>query len=401
MRWVTRILVLLVVAALATMIALAMQEQPQPVELVTATTGSVRVTIDEEARTRVRERYVISVPLDGAMERITLDVGDSVQAGDVIAKLHPTQAPLLDPRKRAEAEAALKVAESRVELARKEHGEALVRRDFYKGELERLTKPGNDFSESEIERARMEASAWSRQEEAASFRITVASYELELSRASLQRFVDASTDDASDAITIRAPISGHVLRSFQKSEAVVSAGTLLLEVADTSKLEIVAEVLTSQATTIAMGAKADVVGWGGATLSAQVREIEASAFTKLSALGVEEQRVNVLLDFTSPEHEWQRLGDGYRLEVRILSAEARDTTLVPISTLFRRGAGERAAWSCFVIGPESRLLEREVEIGLRNQFQAQVLSGLRAGEQVVAYPAQSLSPGTLVSGVGE
>ena len=340
--------------------------------------GALRVTVDEEGETRVRDRFVVSAPVSGRVLRIELEPGDAVQRGKtVIATFRPGDPTLLDARARAEAEAAVKAAQAA--HARARSAAALAR-----SELERHQKLAQeaivsreilDLKENEARTAALAAAG--------------AEHELAIARA---RLLSTGTG-GSEPIEIRSPIAGVVLKRLRESEAVVPAGERLLELGDPGKLEIVADFLSSDAVRIGAGDPVVIERWGGERdLSGRVRRVEPSGFMKISALGVEEQRVNVIIDLADPLEAWKRLGDGYRVEVRVIVWQTENALKVPTSALFRR----QEQWATFVIeGGRAQL--RMVEVGERNGLEAEVRSGLRAGETVIVHPADSLADGGRVA----
>ena len=340
--------------------------------------GALRVTVDEEGETRVRDRFVVSAPVSGRVLRIELEPGDAVQRGKtVIATFRPGDPTLLDARARAEAEAAVKAAQAA--HARARSAAALAR-----SELERHQKLAQeaivsreilDLKENEARTAALAAAG--------------AEHELAIARA---RLLSTGTG-GSEPIEIRSPIDGVVLKRLRESEAVVPAGERLLELGDPGKLEIVADFLSSDAVRIGAGDPVVIERWGGERdLSGRVRRVEPSGFMKISALGVEEQRVNVIIDLADPLEAWKRLGDGYRVEVRVIVWQTENALKVPTSALFRR----QEQWATFVIeGGRAQL--RMVEVGERNGLEAEVRSGLRAGETVIVHPADSLADGGRVA----
>jgi HlyD family secretion protein len=360
-----------------------------PVELAEVTRGALRVTVDEEGETRVRERFVVAAPTSGRLLRIALDEGDSVGAGDVVARIVPSP---LDPRDQAAAQARLEAAQAQKQaaVARRSLAEAALaqaRRDAERADL--LRKAGTISAEAH-EQARLSLTRAREEGRAAGFAVDAAEHEVQAARAALLASRapgpragsggEPCSDGSGPCVDVRAPVPGEVLRVLEESERIVLAGTPLLELGDPGDLEIVVDVLSADAVRIQPGAEMVVEDWGGdAPLRARVRLVEPSGFTKVSALGVDEQRVNVIGDFVDPPG---RLGDGFRVEARVVVWEGADVVRVPGSALFRRGD----AWNVFVVDG-GRARRREVEVGQRGTFEAEVRGGLEAGERVVLHPS--------------
>ncbi|MEJ2007199.1 MAG: efflux RND transporter periplasmic adaptor subunit [Acidobacteriota bacterium] len=384
-----RRLVVASVAALAVLALIVFALVPSPLEVETARVvrGPLRVTIDQEGETRARDRFVISSPVDGRLLRVKFDDGDAVRQNQVVARIDPLP---LNQREREEvyarveaAEAALRQAKARAERAREEREQA--RRD--RARAEPLAKEGV-ISAQALDLAR-NADATSAQElEAALYNVQVAASELKIARAGLVSF-NADPGKPGTLIELRSPVSGRVLRVLEKSERVVDAGTAILTLGEPDKIEIVADVLSTDAVKIQPGAPVLLVGWGGGhPLRARVRLVEPYGFTKVSALGVEEQRVNVISDFVGPPG---RLGDGYRVECEITVWAGDNVLKAPMSSVFRRGQG----WSTFVI-ENGRARLRDVVIGHRNETEVEILKGLQEGERVILHPSNQISDGVRV-----
>jgi HlyD family secretion protein len=357
------------------------------VELGAVGRGPLRVTIDEEGQTRVRHRYVMTAPFAGELERIGLEEGDSVEVGSVVARLLPLP---LDARGRQEARARVKAAEARTREVNAEVDRAAAAL----AQARRARARSDSLAARELvsreEREMAELAETSRAEEleSARFRARAASFEVEEARAAL---LAGGADGASPGSTveIRSPIGGRILRVLEESERTGPAGMPLVEIGDVSDLEIVVDVLSSDAVKIRPGARMLLDEWGGShPLEATVRRVEPSGFTEVSALGVEEQRVNVIADLAGPAAP---LGDRYRVEARIVVWESDDVLKIPASALFRLGAG----WAVF-IAESGRARLREVEVGHRSEVEAEVLGGVRAGERVLLYPSDRISDGVRV-----
>jgi HlyD family secretion protein len=379
-----------VMVGIVGLLALAMRPRPLPVESARITRGPMRVTLDEEGRTQVKRRYQVSAPLAGKLLRIELKAGDHVDEGTVLARLVPADAPLLDPRTRAEQQARLHATEAAVSQANANVARAKVAAASARDDLSRkqqLSK-GAAISAHELVLAETEAASRDQDMASAEFGAKVADHQLAESRAALERGKSGRMDE----FEIVAPAAGRVLRVSRESEGVVTAGTQLIEVGDPNALEVSAELLTVEAVRVRPGMTAFVDHWGGKeALAARVRSVDPSGFTKVSALGVEEQRVRVILDLTAPPAEWRALGDNYRVEVHIVAWQADSVLRIPAAALFRRDD----AWAAFLI-EDGRARSRALTIGEQAPDVAELKSGAKEGDQVVLRPGESLRDGTRV-----
>jgi HlyD family secretion protein len=391
MKRILNTIVSIIVAA-AVIAVLMMWLRPTPTRIDTAKTarGSMRVTVDGEGKTRVRDRYVVGAPVAGRLRRIILRRGDAVERGQVIAQIDPLPLAPLDPRQRAEAIGRVNAAEdARREIDRivdrNKASYEQARRDLARSEI--LARSG-DISRQEYETAQTAVTTSLREYESARSRAESAAHEVEVARAALLAANQSQTPPAA-AVKVRAPTGGRVLSVLEESERVVVAGAPLVELSNPSKLEVVIELLSTDAVRVTPGALVLIEEWGGpGALEARVRLIEPSAFTKISALGIEEQRVNVVADLTAPS---TALGDGYRIEGRIVVWQADDVLKVPVSALFRRGE----SWSLFVVENGEASLH-EVEIGQRAPFEAEIQSGLEEGAEVILHPSNQIGDGARV-----
>jgi HlyD family secretion protein len=382
---------------IAAALFLTTRPRPVPVDFAQVTRGPLAETLDHEGRTRVHERYVVSAPLAGRVLRIELRPGDRVVANQtVVATFAPVAASLLDARTRAEAQSRVSAAEAVLEQAKAQREQVQVQARHAADERDRATnleKIGLVTTEAR-QAAEAEANARQRALDAADAAVRAAAHEAEGARAMLVEPGSRTADGAGRGATLslRSPIDGVVLERHRESEAVVMQGEPLVTVGDTSAIEVIADYLSSDAVKIRPGMHALVDQWGGSQpLDAVVERVEPSGFLKVSALGVEEQRVWVVLRFKQPADARQALGDGYRVEARVVVWEATDVVRVPISALFRRGGG----WA--VLEDEAGVArERALKIGHRDGTFAEVLSGLASGERVVTYPPDGVADGTLV-----
>ncbi len=382
-------LVVLVLAALALW---AFSPSPVPADFAEVTRGSLQVTVSDEGRTRVRDRFVVSAPLPGRMRRIQLDPGDPVIAGKtVLAQFEPSAPTLIDVRTRAELEARVKAAQSALGGARAERERVRAEVEFAEAELKRAQRLVEEkvIAPRELEAVQRQAAVADRSLQSAEFAVTTAEHELEMARASLIQ----SRGGGTKPIPLLSPIDGVVLRIVQESETVVPTGQPLLEVGDVDDLEIVSDLLSSAAVHVRPGQHALIEQWGGdQPLKGRVRLVEPSGFTKISALGVEEQRVNVIIDFVDPPEKLPNIGDGYRVEVRIIVSSRENVLKVPTSSLFRH-EGE---WAVYVV-ENDRASRRIVQLGERNSLEAEVTGGLSGGERIIVYPSDAVSDGVEVT----
>ncbi len=376
------------------LLAIGLWPKAVPADLAAVERGALRVTIDEEGETRVHDRFVIASPVAGRLLRVDLEPGDRVErASTVLATLKPGAPTPLDARARAEAEARVRAARAALGQARAQQESALAALSLARSEHGRSQELARERIVSAELLEQSQATLRTREEaaRAAQYATARAEHELEMAKASLLQA--SGGDDAGEPMTILSPIDGVVLKRLRWSEAVVPAGEPLLELGDPENLEIVSDMLSTDAVRIHDGDPVLVEQWGGdEVLSGKVRRVEPSGFTKISALGVEEQRVNVVIDLEDPAGAWKRLGDGYRVEVRVVVWEGQDVVKLPTGSLFRHQQG----WAAFAVeGGRARL--REIEIGRRNGLEAQVLAGLEPGQQVVVHPSDTLQDGSRVT----
>jgi HlyD family secretion protein len=420
--------------ALALAVAWAFAPRPVEVELAPVTQGPFETTIDEDGKTRLADRYVVSAPLAGKLARITLKEGDVVAAGAPLAVLSSVLPAMLDERTRRELRARVDAAQDNVSRATSRTARAQVALDQAQNEVrrsEQLAQQGF-IAPIKVETDRLATLGAQREVEGAAAERRMAGHELEQARAALGAVQPSGagtvgTNNAG-AFTVRAPSPGRVLRVLQGSEGAVALGTPLIEVGDTKRMEVVTELLTTDALAAKAGSRVIIERWGGpAVLAGRVRSIEPAAFTKVSALGVEEQRVRVLIDITSPQAEWQALGDGYRVSVRIVTLSEANAVQVPVSAVFplpggavqagvaaapgasgadvgaagtaRETPGRASASTQFAVfvADGGRARQTVVELGARNGTSAWIRSGIATGQQVIAYPPATVRDGLRVA----
>lgn len=380
-------------AVVAAGLVIGFMPRAVPVDVVEARRGPLAVTVEEEGKTRVMERYRVSAPVTGYVRRIGLDAGDAVKAGQVLAVIEPARAVALDPRTRAQAQAQASAARAALAAAVENARAAAAAAQLAQQERVRAESlRQSDFvSEQALDAARTAETRARAAQEAAQHAVRVARFDLVTAQAAVAS-TDRLKNGAADVVQVHAPADAHVLRLLQESEGAVAAGQPLLEIGDPESLEVEVEVLSTHAVRIAPGSRVILDRWGGEqAVEGRVRVVEPSGFTKVSALGVEEQRVRVIVDFASSRDAWARLGDGYRVDARFVLWEGEDVLQLPTSALFRSGAG----WAAFVIdGRRARM--KPVEIGQRAGLDTQILSGLAAGDRVVAHPDETVRDGTRV-----
>jgi HlyD family secretion protein len=380
----------IVAASVATVLAL--RPQAVPVDVATVTRGPLVVAIEEDGMTRVKDRFVVSAPVTGSLSRLGLEPGDAVKEGDPLAEIAPALSPLLDERTRAEAEARLGAALSALGQARSQVARAGVAKELADQDLARSRKlyamgslPAQGLEQAEFA-ARMRAEEVS----SAEFAGKVATEEVRVARVTLGRDGAGTAHDRH--VDVLSPVSGRVLRVQQKSAGVVQASTPLVEVGDPAALEVVVDLLTTDAVHVSPGTAVVIRGWGGDhPIPGRVSRVEPSAFTRPSALGVDEQRVNVVIALTEPHERWEALGDGYRVEARIVLWQGERVLRVPQGAVFRRGDG----WAAFrVEGGVAKLTP--VVVAHRGDTEAEVVSGLAENATVVVHPGDRVKDGARV-----
>ena len=380
--------------AIGLVLVLAFRPAPEPVDVAVIARQPLVATLDEEGETRVHDVFTVSAPIGGRLRRTELHVGDAVIAGrTVVAQIEPTDPSLLDPRARAEAEAAIRSAEASARLARADRERASSENDFAVSDTKRIRElhAKGVASQQAIEDAERRQRSAGAALDAASAALNMREYELARARAALIVPSPRSQQPGEcTCVELTSPVDGEVLSIEEKSENVVQPGAPLLAVGDPRQIEVVADYLSNVAVAIEPGQRAVIDGWGGATqLNARVRRVEPAGFTKVSALGIEEQRVNVILDITDPYDVWRSLGHGYRVDVHVIAWEGDRALVVPLTALFRRDEG----WAVFV-DHGGRAARRAVTPGHRAGLLVEIVDGLTEGERVVVNPSQRMEEGT-------
>lgn len=369
------------------LLVLAFRPAPLDADVATVQSGPLQESLEQEGKTRMHDRFVLASTVAGRLLRVEVHAGDRLKAGEVVAVIEPSP---LEPQQRAALEARLSAAQEIQREATARVQQADAQRTQAAADLQRATKLGAEgvISREALEKAQTDDKAAAKELDAAMFKSKAAAFQVEEARAALLAVTPAASG-ASKTVYLRSPVAGHVLRLIEQSERVISAGTPVIEIGYSPRLEITADYLTTDAVKIAPGMAAVIEEWGGnAPIPAEVRLVEPSAFTKVSALGVEEQRVNVILDFLGAP---QNLGDAYRVGVRVITWESPKTLKVPLSALFRRGEN----WNVF-LASGNRAVHRQVKVGHRSDLEAEVVDGLKEGDVVIVHPSNELAEGSRI-----
>jgi HlyD family secretion protein len=395
-RWTKRILAVAVLIAIAAVTVYALWPAPVLVDIAKVDRGPLTVTIDEEGSARIRDVFRVSAPVAGALERIPVHVGETVQRDvTAVAAIRPAAPAFLDVRSRRELEAGIDTAQAAVGLAEAQLNTALTGERQATADLARAealaaagTIPARALEEARTANENAKSAVAQAQAELALRQSQLASARARLIEPDMP--VPAKEDEMC-CLDVPAPIDGVVLRLLAESAQVVTPGTPLVELGDPADIEIVVHLLSSDAVAIGPGAPATLTDWGGPSLNASVRRVDPAGYTKVSALGIEEQRVDAVLDILDPRETWQGLGHSFRVMVHIETWSGADVVLVPIAALFRRGAD----WNVFRIVDGRAVLTRIV-IDHRNQTFAEVTDGLKAGDLVILHPSDKVSDGASV-----
>lgn len=387
--------IVIVITTLLIGAGLAWALWPRPVEVETARVerGSFDVMVEEEGQSRIREVFTVSAPVTGQLQRLSLHAGDTVLANQtVVAIIKPAGPGLLDERSRRMAEATAETARAAVEFTATQLTQAQRQLDFAERALERtisLSQRGL-VSAQALEKAQYDLDVATSALQSAKASLGVRQSELDSAQAALIEGVGDSSAEAC-CVELKAPVSGRILQVLTESEQVVQAGTPLLNIGDPADLEIAAELSSRDAVQLQPGAQATIDGWGGPPLAAELVRIEPMAVTRVSALGIEEQRTTATLRLLAPPSQWQRLGHGYRVIAHIVRWRGENLLTIPIGALFRLGGD----WATFVVA-DGKATARRIELGERNAELAEVVAGLEAGDEVILHPADTIVTGTAV-----
>lgn len=366
------------------------------VDIIEVTKGDLLITMEGEGKTRIHDIYVVSTPIDGRITRIDSEPGDRVIAGKtIIANMYPANPQFLDKRSEIQAKADVQGARAALALANARVKQAKAQLEFDLLDFKRTEElfKKHTVSQSGLERAELRLKTLRAELETAESNQQVMISRLEAAKARLlqpeETDIAASINEEDCQICIHSPVDGRVLRILHKSESIVPVGTPLVEIGNPSDLEINIEMLSTNAVRVNVGDEALIKRWGGSEdIRAQVRVIEPSGFTKISALGVEEQRVNVILSFTDPRDKWQALGDAFRVEAAIIIERADKVIKIPLSSLFR----QNELWSVFKVVDGTVVLQ-EVKVGHRNDRFAEIINGLNVGEKIITHPGNNVEEG--------
>ncbi|MBN1365137.1 MAG: efflux RND transporter periplasmic adaptor subunit [Syntrophaceae bacterium] len=387
-----RIFIISVVVVVTILLVYGFLPKTLDVDIVSVTRGPLQITIEEEGRTRLKDRFTISAPTAGYMRRVNFKVGDAVKKCQIVAVLEPLQSQALDPRSRASAQSSVTSAEASVKSAVERERVASADAAYAEQRLERLKAlyEKGSISKDQFDQINSEAQKARALQLSATAEVNVAKSEMEKARVTLQNFSAVREND--NAVDVTSPVSGAVFKVYQESEGAVDTGQPLIDIGDAGNLEVRVEVLSSDAVKIKKGTKVLFKRWGREEpLTGKVRLVEPAGFTKISSLGVEEQRVLVIVDITSPPEKWRVLGDGFRMEAHFIIWEGENILHIPESALFRSGKD----WAVFV-AENGEARKRIVEIGQRNGMNAEIVSGLRENEKVLVYPDDNISEGTKI-----
>ena len=369
------------------------------VDLAIVEKGDILITLDGEGKTRIHDIYVVSTPVDGRVTRIESEPGDFVTAGKtVIANMYPANPQFLDKRSETQAKADVDGARAALALANARVKQVNAQLEFDTAELKRIRElfEKKSVSKSGLERAELSLKTLKAELETAQSNLQVMVSRLDAAKVRLlqpeSRELGVGKNDSHCQICIHSPVDGRVLRILHKSESIVPVGTALVEIGNPEDLEVNIEMLSTNAVRVKVGDEAIIKRWGGAEdIKARVKLIEPSGFTKISALGVEEQRVNVILSFVDPIEKWKNLGDAFRVEASIIIGRSDDVSTIPLSALFR----ENEVWSVFKV-VEGKVELQAVKVGQRNDRRVEIIEGLSLGELIITHPGNSIEEGVRV-----
>jgi len=391
---------IIIAVVIVGLLSFAFMPEAIKVDMVLVEKGDLLVTLDGEGKTRIHDIYVVSTPVDGRVTRIESEAGDIVTAGKtIIANMYPANPQFLDKRSETQARADVDGARAALALANARVKQVTAQLEFDTADLKRTQElyKKNTVSKSGLERSELSLKTLKAELETAQSNQKVMQARLEAAKVRLLQpesvEFNSELENANCHICVRSPVDGRVLRLLHKSESIVPVGTPLVEIGDLKDLEVNIEMLSTNAVRVKVGDSALIKRWGGnQDINARVRVIEPSGFTKISALGVEEQRVNVILNFTDPIEKWSSLGDAFRVEAAIIIDRADDAIKIPLSALFR----QNEKWSVFKVVDGVALIQ-QVTVGRKNDRFAEIEQGLEVGELIIVHPGNSVEDGVSVS----
>lgn len=386
-----RLVALLIMLLIAGLVVILIAPQPLPVDVAPVTLGPMRATVSSEGMTRVKEPYEVSAPLIGRLLRIPFKAGDRVKSGDIVAVIQPQPPQFNDTRSKAELEAKVRIAEAQYALAQADVARVKAQHAFTSAELNRkqVLQARDIVPKRTLEQADLDEKASQATVIVAEKLVAQRAAELEAAKALLIQPGPSGQAGPADDVAVYSPIDGVVLKVLKDSETIVNAGMPIIQIGDVADLEVELEMLSKSAVQVREGAKALLEGWGGEVLNGRVRRIEPFGYTKVSALGIEEQRVHVKVDFTDPREAWQHVGHGYRMNAQIVVWQANDVLKLPMGALFRDGNN----WTVFVLGKDGVAHKRQVTIGHLNDTEAEVIAGLNEKERVILHPSDKVVDG--------
>lgn len=380
--------------SLAVILVLALRPSPLPVSTAEVTRGAFVESVDEEGQTRLRDTFTVSAPIAGFLQRVRPEPGDTVELGETLFRMEPLPAPALDARSLEQARENLSAARARRQTAEANLATVAADAEFAAGEYARYRELHDRglVSTTEMERARAARDRQAAARRAAEYAVEVAGFEVESARAVLDIASGQRPADDQPELEIRAPVAGVVLRRHRCCEGAISAGEPVVDVGSLEDLEVQVDLLSMAAVRVRPGMRVRMTGWGGeGVIEGRVRRVEPAGFTRVSALGVEEQRVPVIVDFDDPDDAWRALGVGFRVEAEFILWEDDEVLQLPTSALFRSDGN----WTVFVV-ENGRAALRRVERGRSSGLTTQVLDGVAAGERVITHPGDQVREGSRV-----
>lgn len=389
-----KLFIIVIIAAVVLATVYGFIPEAEDVDLVDVSRGPLSVTIEEEGRTRLKERFVVSAPTAGYLKRIIAKAGDPVRKGETIAVLEPMPSQALDPRSRAETEALVSSAQAAFEAAQEKERAAAADAEYLEKKLKRFANLHSKgyVAKDQLDQTMSEFNKAQAVRNSAKAAADAARFELERAKTTLQNFWTNKRAGNNSVVYITSPEDGVIFKIHRESEGAAGAGEPIMDIGNQKNIEVITEVLSSDAVKIKKGTSVLFKRWGrDEPLSGMVRIVEPAGFTKISSLGVEEQRVYVIADITSPPEIWRSLGDGYRLESHFIVWDGKDVLQVPASSIFR--SGEK--WAVFV-NDKGRARLRIVEVGQRNGLTAEIISGIKTDDKVIAHPGDSINDGTRI-----